>query len=78
MLHTAYDRMIAHGLDLGPYTCLAAAFRDRILARNDPTLAPASEPAPATFEDGVAGMAVLDAARYSAAHGGEWVGVDHT
>jgi len=35
VLHTAYDRMIAHGLDLGPYTCLAAAFRDLVLGRPD-------------------------------------------
>jgi hypothetical protein len=71
VLHTAYDRMIAHGLDLGPYTCLAAAFRDRILGRSL-----ADDPRPATFEDGVADMAVLDAARYSARWHGAWVGVD--
>jgi predicted dehydrogenase len=75
-LHTAYDRMIAHGLDLGPYTCLAAAFRDRILAREDPGRAVSDEPRPATFDDGVAGMMVLDAARYSAAHHGTWVDIE--
>ncbi|MDQ1481478.1 MAG: hypothetical protein QOI44_2339, partial [Actinomycetota bacterium] len=35
------------------------------------------DPKPATFEDGVAGMAVLDAARQSARAGGAWVGIDH-
>jgi predicted dehydrogenase len=75
-LHTAYDRMIAHGLDLGPYTCLAAAFRDRILARDDPGRAVSDDPRPATFEDGVAGMSVLDAARYSASQAGAWVTID--
>ncbi len=35
VLHSAYDRMIAHGFDLGPYTRLAAAFRDLILRNND-------------------------------------------
>jgi predicted dehydrogenase len=60
---TAYERMIAHGLDLGPYTCLAAAFRDRILGH--PT--PSGSPRPADFADGVAAMQVLDAVRRAAA-----------
>jgi predicted dehydrogenase len=75
VLHTAYDRMIAHGLDLGPYTCLAAAFRDRILGI-DPDPAIADHPGPATFADGVAGMAVLDAVRQSAQERGAWIPVD--
>jgi predicted dehydrogenase len=75
VLHTAYDRMIAHGLDLGPYTCLAAAFRDRILATRNHAPVLVDDPKPATFEDGVAGMAVLDAARQSAAANGAWVGI---
>ncbi len=33
-------------------------------------------PAPATFVDGVAQMAVLDAARHSASHGGAWTDVE--
>ena len=69
-LHTAYDRMIAHGLDLGPYTCLAAAFRDLVLGRSI-----ADDPRPATFADGVAGMEVLDAVRASARDGGAWTAV---
>jgi len=76
VLHTAYDRMIAHGCDLGPYTCLAAAFRDRILATRDHGPVLVDDPKPATFEDGVAGMAVLDAARRSAAANGAWVGIE--
>ena len=76
VLHTAYDRMIAHGLDLGPYTCLAAAFRDRIFAARGFGRTIGDDPRPATFEDGVAGMAVLDAARTSARMRGAWVAVD--
>jgi predicted dehydrogenase len=62
VVRTAYEHMTAHGLDLGPYTCLATAFHDLI---NGEPIAP--DPAPATFVDGVAAMAVLDAARRSAA-----------
>ena len=76
VLHTAYDHMIAHGLDLGPYTCLAAAFRDRILVKMGHRRSLADDPQPATFEDGVADMAVLDAARQSAAANGAWIGIE--
>jgi predicted dehydrogenase len=61
ILTTTYERMIGHGLDLGPYTRLAEHFRARI----ERTAAPSS-PRPATFADGVADMAVLDAMRRSA------------
>jgi predicted dehydrogenase len=64
---TTYDRMIAHGLDLAPYTRLAEIFRARIVGEPPPP-----GPAAATFHDGVAGMAVLDAIRASAADGGAW------
>ncbi|MBV8986354.1 MAG: Gfo/Idh/MocA family oxidoreductase [Acidimicrobiia bacterium] len=67
VLHTAYDQMIAHGLDLPPYTRLAETFRDLILGNPIP-----AEPQPATFADGVAQMQVLDAVRRSAATK-EWV-----
>jgi predicted dehydrogenase len=70
VLRTAYEQMIAHGLDLPPYTRLARVFRDRILERPVP-----AEPEAATFADGVAGMEVLDAIR-RAAETGEWVPVD--
>ncbi len=68
-LHTAYDHMIGLGLEMGAYTRLAAAFRDLILQRPIPR-----HPRPATFADGVAGMAVLDAIRQSAAER-RWVAV---
>lgn len=68
-LHTVYDRMIGLGLEMGAYTRLATAFRDLILQRPIPAY-----PRPATFADGVAGMAVLDAIRQSAAER-RWVAV---
>ena len=69
-LVTTYDRMIGHGLDLGPYTRLVETFRDRILGR---PVAPM--PVAADFADGVEGMAVLDAAMASA-RDRRWVAVD--
>jgi len=62
LLVTAYDLLHATGIDRGPYTALARAFRRRILG-----LEVADEPPLPTFADGVAAMAVLDAARRSAA-----------
>jgi predicted dehydrogenase len=64
VLETTYERMIGHGLDLGAYTRLAEHFRARIEGS-----APPPGPQPATFADGVADMAVLDAMRCSAAEG---------
>lgn len=64
IVHTMYDRMISHGMDFGPYTRLASVLRDRING-----VEVAREPAAATFADGVAQMAVLDAVRRSAAEG---------
>ena len=52
--------MTTFGVEYGPYTRLAATFRDRIRGVDT------AGPAPATFVDGVAQMAVLDAARHSA------------
>jgi predicted dehydrogenase len=69
-LHTAYDRMIGLGLEFGAYVRLAATFRDLILGRPVP-----AHPRAATFADGVADMAVLDAIRQSAAER-RWVAVD--
>jgi predicted dehydrogenase len=54
--------MIGHGLDLGAYTRLAEHFRARITGS-----APPPGPQPATFADGVAGTAALEAMRRSAA-----------
>ena len=66
---TTYERMITFGVEYGPYTRLAAAFRDRILGE------PVPDPQPATFRDGVAQMDVLDAIMASASAGGAWTQV---
>jgi predicted dehydrogenase len=65
LLVTAYDLLHSTGIDLAPYTGLARAFRRRILGLELP-----AEPALPTFADGMAAMAVLDAARRSAAGAG--------
>jgi predicted dehydrogenase len=65
LMVTAYDLLHSTGIDRGPYTALATAFRRRILG-----LPVADEPPLPTFADGVAAMAVLDAARRSAAGSG--------
>jgi len=59
-LDSAYGQMHVSGIDFRPYVRLYQAFRDRILGVPLP-----SDPKPATFVDGVAGMAVLDAIRES-------------
>ena len=69
LLESAYEKMIAHGLDVAPYTRLARSFRDAILGR-----AAGGHERPATFRDGVAMMEVLDAVRRSAAER-RWVDV---
>jgi predicted dehydrogenase len=66
---TTYERMITFGVEYGPYTRLAGAFRDLILEERSP------DPCPATFVDGVAMMTVLDAIRQSAAAGGAWTDI---
>jgi predicted dehydrogenase len=58
-------------LELGPYTRLAEAFRAAIERQAAP-----ADPRLATFDDGVAVMAVLDAIRASAGAGGAWTPVD--
>jgi hypothetical protein len=67
---TTYEKMITLGFEYGPYVRLAEAFRDRIEER------PLGETHPATFRDGVAQMAVLDAITTSAAAGGQWTPVE--
>ncbi|GAA4489468.1 Gfo/Idh/MocA family oxidoreductase [Rhodococcus olei] len=62
---TTYDWLHATGIDRAPYARLADVFRRRILGEE---IGP-HEPRPATFADGVAGQAVLDAIRLSAAEG---------
>jgi predicted dehydrogenase len=61
LLETAYDLLHATGIDLGPYTRLMETFRDLVNGAQV-----ASDPAPATFADGVANMEVLDAIRRAA------------
>ena len=70
LLHTTYDMWHSTGLDLSPYTQLFAVLRDRILG--NPVVA---DPKAATFVDGVAGQAVLDAIRRSS-HEQAWVTVE--
>jgi predicted dehydrogenase len=61
LLVSAYDQLHAFGIDLPPYTRLYETFAALIAGR--PV---AEDPRPATFADGVADMAVLDAIRRSA------------
>lgn len=70
LLVTAYDRLHSFGIDYGPYVRLCEHFLARIERRPPP---PGVEPA--SFVDGVANMAVLDAIRASAAAGGVFTGV---
>jgi predicted dehydrogenase len=69
LMVTTYDHLHAAGFDLGPYTKLFEYMRDRILGREA-----AEDPAPATFADGLAAQAVLDAIRASSAER-RWVEV---
>ena len=55
------------GIDLVPFTRLYGVLRDRVLGQ--PV---AEDPVAATFADGVACQAVLDAIRASSSGGGEW------
>jgi predicted dehydrogenase len=66
---TTYERMITFGVEYGPYTHLTAAFRDLIAGKD------VTGPRPATFVDGVAQMAVLEAIMESAADDGRWTAV---
>ena len=70
LLHTADDMWHSMGIDLVPYTRLYAVLRDHALGK--PV---ADDPRAATFADGVAGQAVLDAIRASSAAGGAWTAV---
>jgi predicted dehydrogenase len=69
LLHTAYDMWHSMGTDLEPYTRLFARMRARI-AGDSTSL----DPVEATFVDGVANQAVLDAVR-AAATSDTWVHV---
>jgi predicted dehydrogenase len=71
LLLTEYDRLHSFGIDYGPYVRLCEHFRARIEGHDAP-----AGGQPATFVDGVAGMAVLDAVRASDAAGGMFVEVE--
>jgi predicted dehydrogenase len=62
LLVTAYDQLHSFGIDLPPYTRVYETFTALIEGRPVP-----DDPPPATFADGVADIAVLDAIRRSAA-----------
>jgi predicted dehydrogenase len=66
---STYERMITFGVEYGPYVRLTEAFRDLIAGRD------LVGPRPATFADGVAQMAVLEAITESARHDGHWTAV---
>ena len=70
LLLTAYDKLHAFGIDYGPYVRLGEHFLARIDGRTPP-----AGPQPATFVDGLANMAVMDAIRASAAAGGTFTAV---
>jgi predicted dehydrogenase len=70
LLVTAYDQLHSFGIDYGPYVRLCEHFLARIEGRTPP-----AGPEPATFADGVANMAVMDAIRASAATGGDFTTV---
>jgi predicted dehydrogenase len=70
LLVSAYDQLHAFGIDLPPYTRLYETFADLAAGRPVP-----DDPKPATFADGVADMAVLDAIRRSNAERA-WVTID--
>ena len=70
LLHTAYDMWHSMGIDLAPYTRLYARLIDLVAGNDVP-----DDPPAATFADGVAGQAVLDAIRASSAAGGAWTPV---
>jgi predicted dehydrogenase len=71
-VRTAYEQMITFGVEYGPYVRLAEAFRDMIAGRE------VDGPQPATFRDGVAQMAVLEAIVESSDHNGRWTHVRAT
>ncbi len=71
-VRTTYERMITFGVEYGPYTHLAAAFRDLIAGKKF------DGPRPATFADGVAQMAVLESIMESAGNDGRWTPVPVT
>ena len=70
LMQTAYEQAHAFGTDLAPYTRLVEGMRALIDGRD-----PGSAPPLASFRDGVAGQAVIDAMRQSARED-RWVSVE--
>lgn len=70
---TAYTQMVSSGTEIIPATRMYETLR--CLIEGSPLPA---DPRPATFADGVANMAVIDAIRGSAANRGQWVTVPKT
>jgi predicted dehydrogenase len=70
LLVSHYDLLHSTGMDLGPYTRLYEVFGALMDGEPVPT-----DPAPATFADGVANMVALDAIR-RAARDRTWIAVD--
>jgi predicted dehydrogenase len=70
LMQTAYEQAHAFGADLAPYTRLLERMRARIEGRDA-----GDAPPLATFRDGVAGQAVIDAMRESA-RASRWVSVE--
>jgi predicted dehydrogenase len=71
LIRDAYDAWHSMGIDLGPYTRLYEVLRDRMAGEPVP-----ADPAPATFADGVACQAVMDAIHASSDAGGQWVPIE--
>lgn len=72
LMQTAYEQAHAFGTDLAPYTRLIEGMRARIEGRDG-----GEAPPLATFADGVAGQAVIDAMRLSSQER-RWVEVERT
>jgi predicted dehydrogenase len=69
LMQTAYEQAHAFGTDLAPYTRLVERMKARIEGRESVMAPPL-----ASFEDGVAGQAVIDAMRQSSRES-RWVEV---
>jgi predicted dehydrogenase len=69
LMQTAYEQAHAFGTDLAPYTRLVERMRARIEGRDA-----GDAPPLATFRDGVAGQAVIDAMRQSSQEA-RWVSI---
>jgi predicted dehydrogenase len=72
LMQTAYEQAHAFGTDLAPYTRLIERMKVRIEGREGTAAPPL-----ASFRDGVAGQAVIDAMRQSSRES-RWVEVEHS